>query len=92
MNEFTAKIISIVTLGLGSLVAGLLPAAFTKSKLRRYSLSQTILLCFGAGILLATALVHILPEVSDVSSSFDSFVYHRLDLDLSFPFLGRTWT
>jgi solute carrier family 39 (zinc transporter), member 1/2/3 len=74
MNAFTAKIISIVSLGLGSLISGLLPALLTKSKLKRSSLLQTILLCFGAGILLATALVHILPEVSDVSiySHFNS--------------------
>jgi ABC-type uncharacterized transport system permease subunit len=67
MDASSAKIVSIVSLGLGSLVAGLLPAAFTKSKLRRNSIVQTILLCFGAGILLSTALVHILPEVNDVS-------------------------
>lgn len=67
MDASSAKTVAIVSLGLGSLVAGLLPAAFTKSKLRRNSIIQTILLCFGAGILLSTALVHILPEVSHVS-------------------------
>jgi solute carrier family 39 (zinc transporter), member 1/2/3 len=63
MNTDTAKIIAILTLGLGSLISGLLPAALTRYNLHRNGILQTILLCFGAGILLATSIVHMLAEV-----------------------------
>jgi len=65
MGPDLAKIVVIVTLGLGSLMSGLLPAALSQYHQRRNSILQTILLCFGAGILLATSLVHMLPEVSN---------------------------
>jgi solute carrier family 39 (zinc transporter), member 1/2/3 len=63
MNIDLAKTIVMLALGFGSLFMGLLPAVLSRYNLRRNQLLQTILLCFGAGILLATALVHMLPEV-----------------------------
>jgi zinc transporter 1/2/3 len=50
---------------LGSMIVGLVPAAFSQYNLRRNPLLLTFLLCFGAGILMATSLVHMLPEVSE---------------------------
>jgi zinc transporter 1/2/3 len=47
------------------MLVGLLPAAFTRYNLRKNPLLFTFLLCFGAGILMATSLVHMLPEVSE---------------------------
>lgn len=64
MNPDVAKVVTILALGLGSLIAGLLPAALSQYNLRRNLVLQTVLLCFGAGVLLATSLVHMLPEVS----------------------------
>ena len=63
MNTEVAKIVALLTLGFGSFLMGLLPAALSRYNLRRNLVLQTVLLCFGAGILLATSLVHILPEV-----------------------------
>lgn len=60
VNE--AKIISMLILGLGSMIFGLLPIYFSRRS-RRHPLLLTILLCFGAGVLLSTAIVHILSEV-----------------------------
>ena len=64
MSPEWAKIVTMLTLGLGSMIIGLVPAAFTNYNLRRNPLLLTFLLCFGAGILMATSLVHMLPEVS----------------------------
>lgn len=64
MNTDFAKLVVILALGFGSLLMGLLPAALSRYNMRQNMLLQTVLLCFGAGILLATALVHMLPEVS----------------------------
>jgi solute carrier family 39 (zinc transporter), member 1/2/3 len=64
MSPEYAKILTMVSLGIGSFGFGLLPAAFKNYNLRRNPLFLTFLLCFGAGILMATSLVHILPEVS----------------------------
>lgn len=57
------KILAMCVLGLGSLLFGMLPAVISDQNRRRFPLTISSLLCFGAGILLATALVHILPEV-----------------------------
>lgn len=64
MGPDFAKFVAILVLGLGSLLMGMLPAAINTHGLRRHQVVQTVLLCFGAGILLATSLVHMLPEVS----------------------------
>lgn len=57
------KVLAMVILGLGSLLSGMLPAIISERNRQRFPLTTSLLLCFGAGILLATALVHILPEV-----------------------------
>lgn len=58
------KILAMLILGLGSLLSGMLPAIISERNRQRFPLTTSLLLCFGAGILLATALVHILPEVN----------------------------
>lgn len=62
MNATEAKIVSMVTLGIGSLIAGMLPAWFSERARQRHPLLLSCLLCLGAGVLLATSLVHMLPE------------------------------
>ena len=76
MNKDEAKLLSIVALGLGSLISGLLPVFLSTRNLNRSPLLMTILLCFGAGVLLCTSLVHILPEVGSMDFSViqNSFV------------------
>lgn len=64
MGPDFAKFVAILVLGLGSLLMGMLPAALKTYNFRQNQVLQTVLLCFGAGILLATSLVHMLPEVS----------------------------
>ncbi|XP_039491133.1 zinc transporter ZIP1 isoform X1 [Drosophila santomea] len=63
------KVLAMLVLGLGSLLSGLLPAFISERNRRRFPLTTSLLLCFGAGILLATALVHILPEVREQMNS-----------------------
>lgn len=75
MSPTWAKIVTMITIGFGSLIIGLLPAAFTNYNLRRNPLLLTFLLCFGAGILLATSLVHMLPEVSHENSFFSKKLF-----------------
>lgn len=58
------KVLAMLVLGLGSLLSGMLPAIISERNRQRFPLTTSLLLCFGAGILLATALVHILPEVN----------------------------
>lgn len=58
-----AKILAMASLGLGSFIFGMLPASISERNRRRFPFSTSLMLCFGAGILLATALVHMLPDV-----------------------------
>jgi len=63
-NAVQAKLVSMLLIGAGSLVVGVAPACFVS---RAQHLQQKLLLscalCFGAGVLLATATLHVLPEV-----------------------------
>lgn len=65
MAADTAKILAMLTLGGGCLFLGLLPAFFNRTRRRRRQFSISAMLCFGAGVLLATSLVHMLPEVRE---------------------------
>lgn len=64
MNNEYAKILSMVILGVGSFIFGIIPAFFSQRNRRRHPFTITILLCFGAGVLLATSIVHMLAEVT----------------------------
>lgn len=65
-NAVQAKLTSMVLIGAGSFVVGVAPACFIS---RAQHLQQKLLLscalCFGAGVLLATATLHVLPEVRE---------------------------
>ncbi|XP_030565756.1 zinc transporter ZIP1-like [Drosophila novamexicana] len=63
------KYLAMLVLGLGSLFSGMLPAIISARNRLRFPLITSLLLCYGAGILLATALVHILPEVREQMNS-----------------------
>ncbi|XP_076629019.1 zinc/iron regulated transporter-related protein 88E [Colletes latitarsis] len=61
-----AKFASMIAIGVGSFVVGVAPACFV-SRVR--DLQQRLLLsctlCFGGGVLLATAILHMLPETRE---------------------------
>ncbi|XP_060526062.1 zinc transporter ZIP3 [Cylas formicarius] len=67
MNLAQSKVFAIVSLGVGSILSGLLPACFTNKSRKRYPLGLSCLLCFGGGVLLATSLIHILPEAREAT-------------------------
>ncbi|XP_068153914.1 zinc transporter ZIP3 [Drosophila tropicalis] len=63
------KVLAMIVLGFGSFISGMLPAIISERNRSRFPLAISLLLCFGAGVLLATALVHILPEVREQMNS-----------------------
>lgn len=65
LNVDQAKILAILVLGGGSFFVGMLPGYLNRRFQERHQLTITFLLCFGAGVLLATSLVHILTEVQE---------------------------
>lgn len=65
MEVTTAKAVSMLTLGLGSFVAGMIPACFSEGARQKYPLLISCLLCFGGGVLFSTSLVHMLPEARE---------------------------
>lgn len=66
LNEDQAKILAMFVLGGGSFVVGMIPAMINRRFQDRHKLTITFLLCFGAGVLMATAIVHILTEVQEI--------------------------
>uniref|UniRef100_A0A1A9ZHG4 Zinc/iron permease n=1 Tax=Glossina pallidipes TaxID=7398 RepID=A0A1A9ZHG4_GLOPL len=83
-----AKVASMFILGLGSLGAGMLPAVIPECNRPRFPLTTLLMSCFGAGILLAASLIHILPEVSENASN-NTFEYEPVnkneDVTLNHP-------
>ena len=67
MDITTAKILSMVLLGGVSLILGFLPlkigAYFLQDNKGWKRTLTSVLLCFGGGVLLATSMIHMLPEV-----------------------------
>jgi len=76
INSDHAKLLAMFVLGLGSFLIGILPAWISERNHRRFPLTISLLLCFGAGVLLATSLVHMLPEVSFFFVFFFLFNYN----------------
>lgn len=58
-----AKTLAMASLGIGSFIFGMLPAAISERNRRRFPFCTSLMLCFGAGVLLATAIIHMLPDV-----------------------------
>ncbi|XP_028166467.1 zinc transporter ZIP3 [Ostrinia nubilalis] len=65
MELTTAKAISMLVLGLGSFVFGMIPAGFSEGTRQKHPLLISCLLCFGGGVLLSTSVVHMLPEARE---------------------------
>lgn len=74
MNLLETKVVAIVALGIGSMIIGILPACLAQRTRNNSPLILSCLLCFGGGVLLATSLVHILPELREqMSVSFSQY-------------------
>ncbi|CAG9130027.1 unnamed protein product [Plutella xylostella] len=65
MDLITSKAVAMLALGLGSFIAGMLPVSFSDRARQKNPLLLSSLLCFGAGVLLSTSLVHMLPEARE---------------------------
>lgn len=75
MDKDNTKILTMLALGGGSLIFGLLPAFFTRTNRRRQPLLISNLLCFGAGVLLSTSLIHMLPEVREKLPNYPELIF-----------------
>ncbi|RLU15114.1 hypothetical protein DMN91_013001 [Ooceraea biroi] len=65
-NVVQAKLASMALIGAGSFIVGVAPACFVpRAQHLQRKLLLSCALCFGAGVLLATAILHILPEVRE---------------------------
>lgn len=58
-----SKILAMFVLGGGSFLVGMVPGYLNRRQQERHQLLITLLLCFGAGVLFSTSIVHILTEV-----------------------------
>ncbi|XP_045512235.1 zinc transporter ZIP3 isoform X1 [Pieris brassicae] len=70
MEVSTAKVISMLALGLGSFGAGMAPVFISERARQRHPLLISCLLCFGGGVLLSTSLTHILPEAREMLGKY----------------------
>uniref|UniRef100_A0A182W0T4 C-type lectin domain-containing protein n=1 Tax=Anopheles minimus TaxID=112268 RepID=A0A182W0T4_9DIPT len=75
ITQNEAKLLAIVVLGFGSFLCGLLPIYISQRNRERYPRTLSFLLCFGAGVLLATAIVHMLPEIRESLGEFAEIVF-----------------
>lgn len=64
MDLNASKITAMASLGVGSMLVGLLPAWLSKTSRwsPRESIFRSALLCFGGGVLFATSILHMLAE------------------------------
>lgn len=66
LTPYDAKLWSIFLIGIGSFVVGIVPTCFIKRRNGvQKKLLLSVLLCFGGGVLLATSLLHMLPETRE---------------------------
>lgn len=75
-NALQAKLASMLVIGAGSFFVGIAPACFisTAQRLQR-KLLLSCALCFGAGVLLATSMLHVLPEVREGLPDYAELVF-----------------
>ncbi|XP_058449732.1 zinc transporter ZIP1 [Malaya genurostris] len=75
ISKNEAKLLAILALGAGSFLAGILPLFISQRNRERFPVLISFLLCFGAGVLLATALVHMLPELRPALNQYAEIVF-----------------
>ncbi|XP_011253571.2 zinc transporter ZIP1 [Camponotus floridanus] len=75
-NAVQAKLASMVLIGAGSFFIGIAPAFFISSVQRlQRRLLLSCALCFGAGVLLATSMLHVLPEVREALPEYAELMF-----------------
>ena len=76
ISTVQAKLASMIAIGAGSFVVGVAPACFVS---RAQELQQRLLLsctlCFGGGVLLATSILHMLPETRESMPTHAELVF-----------------
>uniref|UniRef100_A0A182KDN8 Zinc/iron transporter n=1 Tax=Anopheles christyi TaxID=43041 RepID=A0A182KDN8_9DIPT len=75
IGQNEAKLLAIVVLGFGSFLCGVLPIYISQRNRQRYPGTLSFLLCLGAGVLLATAIVHMLPEIRASLGEYAEIVF-----------------
>ncbi|XP_077290643.1 zinc/iron regulated transporter-related protein 88E isoform X2 [Arctopsyche grandis] len=97
MDLNASKIAAMASLGVGSMFVGLLPAWLSRTSRwsPRDSIFRSVLLCFGGGVLFATAILHMLAESretigihADVAFCCGFFFIYFVD-ELVHAFYGR---
>ena len=63
LSSLEAKVLAVVAVTFGSYFCGFIPAVLRLGSRYQKSIFLSSTLCFGAGVLLATSVVHILPDV-----------------------------
>ncbi|XP_029161365.1 protein zntC [Nylanderia fulva] len=75
-NAVQAKLASMVLIGAGSFFVGITPACFiSRAQRLQRKLLLSCTLCFGAGVLFATSMLHVLPEVREDLPNHAELVY-----------------
>ncbi|XP_012281797.1 uncharacterized protein LOC105700505 [Orussus abietinus] len=76
LSEIEAKFASMFAVGVGSFVVGMIPICFAaRGREVRRKLLLSSLLCFGGGVLLATALLHMLPEIRETLPDYAELMF-----------------
>lgn len=71
-----AKLASMIIIGVGSFVVGLAPACFvSRVRYLQQRLFLSCTLCFGAGVLLATSVLHMLPETRESMPEYAELLF-----------------
>ncbi|XP_026673784.1 zinc transporter ZIP3 isoform X3 [Ceratina calcarata] len=71
-----AKLASMIIIGVGSFVVGLAPACFvSRVRYLQQRLFLSCTLCFGAGVLLATSILHMLPETRESMPKYAELLF-----------------
>lgn len=71
-----AKLASMIIIGVGSFVVGVAPACFvSRVRYLQQKLLLSCTLCFGGGVLLATSILHMLPETRESMSKHAELLF-----------------
>ncbi|XP_043521900.1 zinc transporter ZIP3 [Frieseomelitta varia] len=71
-----AKLASMIIIGVGSFVVGVAPTCFvSRVRYLQQNLFLSCTLCFGGGVLLATSVLHMLPETRESISKYAELLF-----------------
>lgn len=76
LSPSEAKWIAMLAVGIGSFVIGVIPACLVaRGRIVSRKLLISALLCFGGGVLLATSVLHMLPETRDLLPEYAELTF-----------------